>query len=464
MCTSSLDGFPGPGTSARPQVRSLPPVRRRSPYGHPTLLFKHTSRSSSVRPGPPRFGHSSWVLTPAQAVAASHLHGRYRVRRGPEDPELKGVWEEYRYDPLGRRVLVNTRTKGLCTTSQSFSCASATTRMVWAGDQLLWEIRRSSESPDERVGPAAAYGTVSYTHAGGIDRPLVITKDGTSILPHQNWRGQFSSGTYANGARSDCAVGVTTNCHPVAWPGYRTTAWHHDVTEPDIRTWWGGLVDGMRDASGQMYMRNRYYDPATGQFTQPDPIGIAGGLNSYGFASGDPVTYSDPYGLCWQLWRPECRDKAAGAVSSVTQPVFQATANFAAGFTENLVGVEEGTPEIDRDSRLYAAGRSFSDMVSGLGPEMNRYSPDGGGYRARPGNESPGRLTNAQSRELAEYVGYNRQARDVPFNSRNQPVYTNGRNYITPDVDSHNGGVWKMFDRSGNRLGTYDAALNRVGK
>jgi uncharacterized protein RhaS with RHS repeats len=53
----------------------------------------------------------------------------------------------------------------------------------------------------------------------------------------------------------------------------------------------------MRDASGQMYMRNRYYDPASGQFTQPDPIGLAGGLNAYGFAAGDPVTYSDPYGL-----------------------------------------------------------------------------------------------------------------------------------------------------------------------
>jgi hypothetical protein len=45
-------------------------------------------------------------------------------------------------------------------------------------------------------------------------------------------------------------------------------------------------------------MRNRYYDPATGQFTQQDPIGLAGGLNAYGFAAGDPVSYSDPYGLC----------------------------------------------------------------------------------------------------------------------------------------------------------------------
>jgi hypothetical protein len=35
-----------------------------------------------------------------------------------------------------------------------------------------------------------------------------------------------------------------------------------------------------------------------GQFTQPDPIGLAGGLNAYGFAGGDPVNYTDPFGLC----------------------------------------------------------------------------------------------------------------------------------------------------------------------
>jgi hypothetical protein len=32
--------------------------------------------------------------------------------------------------------------------------------------------------------------------------------------------------------------------------------------------------------------------------TQEDPIGLAGGLNLYGFAGGDPVTFSDPFGLC----------------------------------------------------------------------------------------------------------------------------------------------------------------------
>lgn len=29
-----------------------------------------------------------------------------------------------------------------------------------------------------------------------------------------------------------------------------------------------------------------------------DPIGLAGGANLYGFAAGDPVNFSDPFGLC----------------------------------------------------------------------------------------------------------------------------------------------------------------------
>ena len=39
------------------------------------------------------------------------------------------------------------------------------------------------------------------------------------------------------------------------------------------------------------------YDLEHGLFTQQDPIGIAGGANVYGFAGGDPIAYSDPFGL-----------------------------------------------------------------------------------------------------------------------------------------------------------------------
>lgn len=46
----------------------------------------------------------------------------------------------------------------------------------------------------------------------------------------------------------------------------------------------------------------RRYERRWGRFTQEDPIGLAGGLNLYGFAVGDPVNFSDPFGLkvCFQ--------------------------------------------------------------------------------------------------------------------------------------------------------------------
>jgi RHS repeat-associated protein len=97
--------------------------------------------------------------------------------------------------------------------------------------------------------------------------------------------------------------------------GERTSARHELEPDPSIQNWYGGLVDGMRDASGQMYMRNRYYDPATGQFTQSDPIGLAGGLNAYGFAAGDRVSYSDPYGLSPCLAGPIAMRVCIAAIS-----------------------------------------------------------------------------------------------------------------------------------------------------
>ncbi|MCA1790185.1 MAG: RHS repeat-associated core domain-containing protein, partial [Thioalkalivibrio sp.] len=103
------------------------------------------------------------------------------------------------------------------------------------------------------------------------------------------------------GESSDCTSYPPQNCEPIPWPGWNTSAWHEEATKPELtgyqHYWYGSLSVGMRDASGQMYRRNRYYNPQTGQFTQPDPIGLAGGMNAYGFAAGDPVTFRDPYGL-----------------------------------------------------------------------------------------------------------------------------------------------------------------------
>ena len=49
---------------------------------------------------------------------------------------------------------------------------------------------------------------------------------------------------------------------------------------------------------GMVYLRNRWYDPATGRFLTQDPLGLAGGVNLYAYAGNDPISFSDPFGLC----------------------------------------------------------------------------------------------------------------------------------------------------------------------
>ncbi len=45
------------------------------------------------------------------------------------------------------------------------------------------------------------------------------------------------------------------------------------------------------------YFRARWYEPETGRWLSPDPIGISGGLNLYAFCGNDPINYVDPSGL-----------------------------------------------------------------------------------------------------------------------------------------------------------------------
>jgi RHS repeat-associated protein len=63
----------------------------------------------------------------------------------------------------------------------------------------------------------------------------------------------------------------------------------------------------MQEENGLAFMRARYFHLDTGRFTQRDPIGLAGGVNLYGYAGSSPTNASDPsglvmdYALYWKL-------------------------------------------------------------------------------------------------------------------------------------------------------------------
>ncbi len=51
------------------------------------------------------------------------------------------------------------------------------------------------------------------------------------------------------------------------------------------------------DGTGLYYYRARYYSPQWQRFLSEDPIGLAGGLNSYTYVGNNPINHTDPLGL-----------------------------------------------------------------------------------------------------------------------------------------------------------------------
>ena len=220
-----------------------------------------------------------------------------------------GAWEEYRYDALGRRVLTKVRrpntgqplagTNALCTATAGDVCSSYTERVWWAGAAILREAR-TADSP---VNPTNS-GEVAYVHAPGvrgIDAPIAVRMGGVVRVLSADWRGLGETSLFPNGAPADNTL-PGGPAIALAWPSgrgaYFTPYLNAAPGSWAAHTWAGSLVEHGAGAAGLLYRRNRYYDPQSGRFTQQDPIGLGGGLNVYGFAGGDPVNYSDPFGLC----------------------------------------------------------------------------------------------------------------------------------------------------------------------
>jgi RHS repeat-associated protein len=126
---------------------------------------------------------------------------------------------------------------------------------VYLGDKLIALVDTNSATP--------SVNTVYYVNNNHLPAPVLITDQNKTIV----WQAKYDP--FGN-----VSLVKQTIKNNVRFPGQ-----YYD------------------DISGLHYNHYRHYHPGLGRYVQSDPIGLDGGVNTYGYVGGNPVNDVDPQGL-----------------------------------------------------------------------------------------------------------------------------------------------------------------------
>jgi RHS repeat-associated protein len=221
---------------------------------------------------------------------------------------------EYQYDARGNRTWAHHH--GVYIASYGYDDFNRMTALSYFNGATTTETGYRYNALDQRVGKSNPAGTTRYLYAG---QNQLLAEAGPAGWTSYIWLGGELLGMVRNNA-----LYFVHNDHlgrpELVTDAGRNAGWravNYAYTRGVLFDHIGGLNIGFPgqyfDAeSGLWHNGFRDYDAALGRYLQSDPIGLAGGLNTYAYVGGNPVMYADPYGL--HCMSPEEIGALAGAV------------------------------------------------------------------------------------------------------------------------------------------------------
>jgi RHS repeat-associated protein/uncharacterized repeat protein (TIGR02543 family) len=182
----------------------------------------------------------------------------------------------YTYNALGQRV---SKTVNGATRQFAYDEQGHLTGEYDGAGQLLQEVLWLGDLPVAVLKPAtnqAVTPDLYYIHADHLGTPRAITRP-TNNKVMWTWESEV----FGNSLPDPNPSGLGTFVFNLRFPGQ-----YYDAET-------GLFYNGFRD-----------YDPATGRYSESDPIGLQGGINTYAYVGGDPVNAIDPDGKFAQVLIP----------------------------------------------------------------------------------------------------------------------------------------------------------------